>query len=131
MNQSQIRANRRAWIRALRSGKYKETPKGLHREGAFSAMGVACEISGLGSWVNSRWVVDNCLIYKTKTEESSSSLPMEVCHSLGITTRLNRIPFIRAMFSLQNEGNDFNEIAGYLEYVFAKEEPYELVANHG
>lgn len=45
----QIEANRRAWIAALRSGEWKQTRFGLHREDRHCCLGVADKIGNCGA----------------------------------------------------------------------------------
>lgn len=44
--------NMRAWVKALRSGEYKQTTEALRKRGSggFCCLGVVCDISGLGVW---------------------------------------------------------------------------------
>lgn len=42
--------NMAKWIVALRSGKYEQGHRRLHRDGKFCCLGVACDVSGLGQW---------------------------------------------------------------------------------
>lgn len=37
---------KRKWVEALRSGKYKQTSKYLHRHGAYCCLGVLCIVTG-------------------------------------------------------------------------------------
>jgi hypothetical protein len=46
------RANRRKWVDALLSGKYKQAQGALHDTGGFCCMGVACDLSGKGEWTD-------------------------------------------------------------------------------
>lgn len=41
--------NQKAWIAALRSGKYKQGQKWLNKSGALCCLGVACEVMGMTS----------------------------------------------------------------------------------
>lgn len=60
------RDNRVRWIEALESGKYIQIANRLRDAGiGFCCLGVACEISELGKWEGS--------IYIVKTEEQPSS----------------------------------------------------------
>ena len=40
------------WVKALRSGKYKQTKNILNGQGNFCCLGVLCDISGQGEWTN-------------------------------------------------------------------------------
>lgn len=50
LTKEQIKNNRK-WIKALRSGRYKQGVKRLRGDDKFCCLGVACDISGLGSWI--------------------------------------------------------------------------------
>jgi len=45
-----IVARRKEWVAALRSGRYPQTSNALRDVDGYCCLGVACEISGLGSW---------------------------------------------------------------------------------
>lgn len=51
----QQKAHRKAWIKALRSGNYKQGRSHLHQGDNYCCLGVACELSGLGNWTVSAW----------------------------------------------------------------------------
>lgn len=38
------------WVEALRSGEYPQTTDRLHNEEGYCCLGVACHLSGLGTW---------------------------------------------------------------------------------
>ncbi|HTV69288.1 MAG TPA: hypothetical protein VMF90_12195 [Rhizobiaceae bacterium] len=43
----EMKANRRKWVEALRSEKYRQTDSTLFNDGAYCCLGVACVIAGL------------------------------------------------------------------------------------
>ena len=46
ISKAQIKRNRKAWVEALRSGKYKQTRNKLRsRNGAYCCLGVVCELA--------------------------------------------------------------------------------------
>ena len=48
ISKAQIKRNRKAWVEALRSGKFKQTKGKLRaRNKSFCCLGVACEVAGL------------------------------------------------------------------------------------
>lgn len=55
-------ANRiREWVKALRSGKYKQARGALRNDNAYCCLGVACDLSGVADWKDleeSGWVYD-------------------------------------------------------------------------
>ena len=44
------KANIKLWVDALRSGKYQQARGALKTGDAYCCLGVACDISGLGTW---------------------------------------------------------------------------------
>ena len=42
--------NQKKWLAALRSGDYAQTRESLQDTNGFCCLGVACDISGVGSW---------------------------------------------------------------------------------
>ena len=61
------------WIAALRSNKYEQGQQYLHNDGKYCCLGVLCDISGVGEWVE----VDNSF-YSFITDaavEASEMLP--------------------------------------------------------
>ena len=71
--------HRKLWVEALRSGKYKQTRKRLRDETGFCCLGVACEVSGLGRWVEGRFVLNG-----DEVTSASIMLPQAVREFYGI-----------------------------------------------
>lgn len=95
--------NRRKWVAALRSGKYKQcfgtlTYQTTPSHKLFCAMGVACDISGLGEWDGSSY-----LGYCTNT-------PDKVTAWLGLPRLAPQVVKMNDIFRLS-----FEEIAGMVE----------------
>jgi len=63
--------HRKQWVAALRSGKYQQGEKRLRTGDKFCCLGVACDVSGLGQWVEAIEydddgnVVENVQVYST------------------------------------------------------------------
>lgn len=55
----QQKAHRKAWVKALRSGKYKQTKGRLRSvdDGGMCCLGVGCDISKLGKWSGDSYLV--------------------------------------------------------------------------
>jgi len=45
-----LTANQEKWVLALESGDYEQTDGILHSDDGYCCLGVACDVSGLGSW---------------------------------------------------------------------------------
>ncbi len=69
--------NIRTWIKALRSGKYKQTQSRLRRGDSFCCLGVACAL--YGKQFNKRF-------RKELFMHRSTTLPIPVLDWLGITS---------------------------------------------
>lgn len=98
------------WIKALRSGKYKQARGQLRVGNAFCCLGVACDISHLGVWEDSNYL------------GKSVDLPSEVFVWLGMRRNMNAETFLI-------EVNDvvrltFSQIADKIEYM--SEEWFEV-----
>jgi hypothetical protein len=103
------------WVTALRSGKYKQgTGQLKNYDGAMCCLGVACDISGLGSWRGETYVV-------SPYDLSRTNLPQAVIDYFSVDSA-------NPTLLTSPEGNDltaisandvrhmsFNEIADLLE----------------
>ncbi len=75
------KAHIKQWIRALRSGRYKQTVETLRKDDepvAYCCLGVACNISKLGKW-------DGDGEYKIGTRSYNGFLPHPVAKWLGLS----------------------------------------------
>lgn len=84
--------NVRKWVDALRSGNYEQTDGQLRKEDdegvvGFCCLGVACDISELGTWdENDGFRIDGVEYYDDEDgrEPDSGYLPIEVADWLGV-----------------------------------------------
>ena len=107
----------KAWIEALRSGKYKQTRDFLRRGDAYCCLGVYCDISGMGSWIMSD--VDGCGRYL----DGVSSLPRKLRLQLKTNSRTGMLPFLGRdktdiidLAGLNDDGMPFSQIADLIEH---------------
>ena len=106
---------RRKWIEALRSGKYRQTTGTLRDRDGFCCLGVLCDISGTGEWVQD----DGSWRYQGYTDV----LPKPVQQLVGLRTNFGRIN--------GSQGHNLSEMND-IEYSFAsiadviEAEPEEL-----
>lgn len=77
----QIVANRKKWIKALRSGKYKQTSARLRDKEGFCCLGVACDLAFKD--LNKKPVYEPCWGRYTY-DNSSGVLPITVQEWLGV-----------------------------------------------
>ena len=71
-------AHRKKWVKALRSGKYKQAEAVLRDDVGFCCLGVACDISQIGEWCNDG--------YKAGDDRDYSFLPIDVRDWLGLNS---------------------------------------------
>jgi hypothetical protein len=100
----------KAWLVALRSGKYKQARYQLMTSSGFCCLGVACDISGLGVWNNlNEYVNTHGLVAK-------GSLPNYVRDWLGLWDNCGRTLRGGSLADLNDElGWTFEEIANFIE----------------
>jgi len=73
------------WVKALRSGKYKQTKHSLKDDNGYCCLGVLCEISGMGEFKKREELLKNKFYqYITETETDGVVLPALVMSWSGI-----------------------------------------------
>lgn len=99
--------NAKKWVKALRSGKYKQTQYFLRNEGGFCCLGVACDLYNSNHWDGARYL------------SKSSSLPQKVADWLGLRDKCGSYDDSRIDRNLtylnDQKGMAFNEIADFIE----------------
>ena len=121
MEEIDYKARRAKLVEALRSGKYKQEKGALHRdELGYCCLGVACEISGLGTWVGAN-VTDQSRVMSYKIDGALtgySVLPELVREYYGFSsdngTFLNK-DVEDALSALNDMGVRFDAIADIIE----------------
>jgi len=77
--------HRKQWVAAMRSNKYEQGIEKLRDGDKFSCLGVACDISGLGVWIETR---EHGMVYSVntpiETEMENEELPQSVMDWLGL-----------------------------------------------
>lgn len=122
-------------IEALRSGKYGQVQGRLHRntpeETGYCCLGVACELSGLGSYEPFPALCEDCppaLVFalpgSNPRESSGLYPPREVRELFGFATQAGHTigPEWENMATLNDNGRTFAEIADMLEKWLEKQE---------
>ena len=106
---AQQKRNRAKWVKALRSGEYRQAKSVLTDGRGFCCLGVACEISGLGHWDGEfEWE------YHAGDTQETAFLPFEVKEWLGLSTVAG--DFNRGcLTSLNDNGKKFTTIAKIIE----------------
>ena len=98
---------RKAWIKALRSGKYEQTKGGLRNRKGFCCLGVLCDV-----YDPTKWVEDDDIKYLFWYEEEESNLP----HYLYTFIGLNELDNRPELYELNDKfDKTFKQIANILE----------------
>lgn len=107
------------WVKALRSGKYKQTKMMLNNGyGGYCCLGVLCDISKTGKW-NS---VDlGCVLsYSCSPKKFATSvLPKKVMKWAGMKTESGELGD-RSLTGFNDEGKSFKEISDIIEENYKK-----------
>lgn len=100
------KATKTKWVKALRSGDYRQGKSVLKRSTKslgeqYCCLGVLCEVAGLTAHkVNTEWYY----------AESRVQLPYELRTELGINSSEQN-----HLIGMNDEGNNFNTIADWIE----------------
>lgn len=105
------------WVKALLSGKYKQTTRMLKNEdGAYCCLGVLCDISKEGEW--SQHGLQGFYLSGDNTN-GNGELPDAVMIYAGIDTPMGSIKFPKGYVSLVDLNDDrrrsFKQIAAFIE----------------
>ena len=116
------------WVAALRSGEYQQAYGRLRDDNSFCCLGVLCDISGLGKWVNEsgswHYSITGCYKYRRalpgflckefEIASSAAKLKEQVVkkESLG---KLAHLVVGNSLSGLNDAGVPFKEIADIIE----------------
>ena len=104
--------NAKRWVEELRSGRFEQTQHALRRDDAFCCLGVACEISGVGTWSGD--------LYTVGGRAEANYLPKAVQSWLGLISQTGEgvadcDGYITLTELNDNGGKSFAEIADAIE----------------
>lgn len=101
--------HRRAWIKALRSGTYRQGEGRLRQDGGeFCGLGVACDVYDPKGWCHK----NGRIYYRSSTgDRVSTYLPPEVAEYFGVTLAEQ----VHLLNLNDEEQADFSQIASYIE----------------
>lgn len=109
------------FIDALRSGKYQKTRDVLSQNDKYCATGVLCDVAlkneyGLGKWI----IRQPFNILETKSGVSESRPTEDICDWYGISNDgwVGQYDLIQGIIDANDNGDDFAEIADWLEGLF-------------
>jgi hypothetical protein len=123
------KTNIRKWVKALRSGKYKQTSGTLQDDVGYCCLGVACDVfakeTGKGKWRTADFSSGKQFITNFGTDEEmihEADLPPAVMRWFGIR---KSDPVLRSRGQTAShvndvEGWDFDEIASAIERKYLK-----------
>ena len=95
-----------AWVQALESGEYEQTESYLRTDtegvNGYCCLGVACEISGIGTWSTEPIWEGESYIYTAGDEADAEGMPPEVADSLDMRSLLGG--FKRIIYRTDEDG---------------------------
>jgi hypothetical protein len=103
---SKLNPNAQKWVDALRSGKYQQAQGHLRNGDSFCCLGVACDISGIGTWTESGYSINHYGSYKL--------LPKEVRNWLGLKDISGSYGATHLAWE-NDQGKTFEQIADLIE----------------
>ncbi len=102
--------NARAWVAALRSGKYRQGMGQLHYEFKFCCLGVACDLYAQTNPIEIR--VDSTGV---AYDGANGLLPTIVQEWLGLVDDAGIADVGPGLYAMNDAGVTFDEIATYIE----------------
>jgi len=102
------------WVKALRSGEYKQTRDYLHDEKGFCCLGVLCDIALDDYWVERESARGSCMLVK---HQEAFGLPTQLSKDLGLFEEREDIGTNPEDFlgNMNDKGKSFKEIADWIE----------------
>lgn len=119
-----LNENAKQWIRALRSGKYKQTRGALHKGEGFCCLGVACDLAVQAGVVRTVkkdgmevGVAYDGLEVKATYDGCIAVLPPRVMKWLRLRTPngMSRSLALPSLTKMNDQGKSFSEIADFIE----------------
>jgi hypothetical protein len=114
---SKLTAPQKAWLEALRSGKYKQGAYRLKDSltNGFCCLGVLCEISNQGGFDNKdNYVCDET--YADATQYSTQWVPKKVQDWIGLRSSIGALRIGESLTGFNDaEGLTFSQIADVIE----------------
>ena len=104
------KTNKKLWVRALRSGKYKQGEHKLYDSGKYCCLGVAYNELIDGDWERSEWGEWGIPADEDWYEVEVSVLPWRLREKMGLSP-----DDMYALTEMNDSGADFNEIADWIE----------------
>lgn len=111
---------KKRWVDALRSGKYKQGKERLKRRGElpkYCCLGVLCDLAvqdGVCEWKD-EYDDDLGVACCTPTDESTSTIPVEVQYWSGLKARYPELNGVPMAVLNDSRGLTFDDIADLIE----------------
>jgi hypothetical protein len=99
---------KKVWVKALRSGEYKQIEERLHSDEGYCCLGVLCDL--VKDRVHGKFKMDDSYSNAYEFLGEKHKLPNEVKEIARITKK-----GMDKLISLNDSGNDFKTIANYIE----------------
>lgn len=95
------------WVRALRSGEYKQDSKRglLKSRTGYCCLGVACKMVGVKSFKNAQWIT----LETYGLPKVPNGIPIEI-HGYATVN-----PLVKELSSMNDKGKTFPQIADWIE----------------
>lgn len=126
----EVLEHRKEWVKALRSGEYKQAAESLRVDDSYCCLGVACDL--FKDETDGRWNDDGRFIFSNKQGQEdwiSDQMPDCVSGLLGMSPEgllVAKVKSCETLIGLNDDaGMSFPEIAQVIEDQFIK--PYEVV----
>lgn len=119
MNEKMNSKVKKLWLKALRSGKYKQTKGVLKNHKGYCCLGVLADIYNKDK-INSGWKYDDYL-KQYRYEEKVGVLSDNICKWANISTQggfHNIKGEYKALVTFNDRGKSFKQIANYIERYF-------------
>lgn len=102
------------WVKALRSGAYEQTQGTLCAEGGFCCLGVLCDLTGRGEWVDvespHRVGIKRFQYGASLSSSSTQYFPWPFKTEMGLSDEV-----LDPLMDMNDHGKSFSEIADYIE----------------
>ncbi len=92
------------WVKALRSGKYKQGFGALKSDNSYCCLGVLCDVSNIGAW-------DKSNRYLYNTQYSAATITQELRNKVGLTVEQQG----KLIDLNDSDFKSFEDIASYIE----------------
>lgn len=109
--------NRAAWLKALRSGEYKQTTGVLQREKSYCCLGVAATIADIPKRASTEAEYVN-YTFPSGTYQSGPEL-VWFCERFGIKMTNSTTDLLSVIYNANDRARlDFDQIASFMEHLF-------------